>query len=303
MKAAIKKALGVAETPANLEAEIRRLNAIGVALADEIAHAEQVAQTAEDEKVLLSAMAKAQAARNRQQRLDREIAELRRRLLIARNDARTRQVEQLRGAYRQAATAFLADARRALGSSAKVIEVRETMMAAGFTAECQTLPPMPMIGPAPLLGADLLDIFAAELTRTFEPQTVAPQRSRSVPPALASVPRAVPQRAEAPAQTARAAEPLEAAPLRPLHAEEQRPGERLVYFIRQGVPLPRELGLSRPMDVVSVDLETASQLLHNGAADFYTPPTENEVALETESAQPQPKETETALEPSTAGAA
>ncbi|MCW1984986.1 UNVERIFIED_ORG: hypothetical protein M2348_000697 [Sphingomonas sp. R1F5B] len=294
MKATLKKMIGVSETVEDLEARISQLNSEGVSLADTIADAEQVSATAEDEKQLLSAMAKAQAARNRQRRIDQELNELRRRLLIARNDARTKELARLRSAYQQAATAFLADARRTMAVAKKAIEAREAIMLAGFRAECAALPVMPMVGPAPLLADDLLDLFAFNLTRAFEapmpPKVtqIAPPRSRAE--TEAELKQRELNRRYFDAARDRAALSVTNAPktVRPLYNEPAAPGQHLVQFIRSDVPLPRDLGFSLPGDRVNVDEFTAQALLRNAAVDLPRKPSGNRPAGHVPNATSEP---------------
>lgn len=274
MKATLKKMIGVPETVGELEARIVHLNQEGLALADAVADAEQVSSTAEEEKTLLSAMAKGQAARNRQRRIDQELNELRRRLIIARSDERAKELKRLRGAYQQASTAFLAEARRAQGAAKKATEAREALISAGFRSECDALPAMPMVGPAPLLADDLLDLFAFNLTRAFEvpaaPKVaqIAPERPRFE--IDAELKQREMERLFMRAARDRGAQSVKDAPktLRPLYDEPPVDGQRLVCFIRSDVPLPRDLGFSMPGDRINVDEFTAQALLRNGAVDL-----------------------------------
>lgn len=256
--------VGRSETVDALQGGLEALNAEGAALTAEIEERESIIETAEAEAEILTAMGKVKAARNRLAKLDKKIAETRERLAVAQDAERARELAVLRAAFFRAGQDFLSAATACREAADRATAARVALGDAGFHIQQTHLPPIPSVGPAPLLAIDLIDMFREGLDLAQNgPQAPA----KPAAPRLAPIERA-PVRHPAPARAAPPAKKLVAT--RAPHREEPRDGERLMVMMRAGIEYGRTgLGQSMPGDIVSADAATAKGWLLSGAADFH----------------------------------
>lgn len=268
--------VGRSETVASLQGDLETLNAEGAGLIADVETHERVIETAEAEGEILTAMGKVKAARNRLAKLDKKIAETRERLAVAQDAERARELAMLRADFFRAGQDFLTAATACREAADRATAARVALGDAGFHVQQTHLPPIPSVGPAPLLAIDLLDMFRENMDLAQNgPQAPAkPAAPRLAPVESAPVQHPTPARAAPPAKKRVAT--------RAPHREEPRDGECLMVMMRAGIEYGRsDLGQSMPGDIVSADATTAKGWLLSGAADFHkaddlfpTPPEE-----------------------------
>ncbi|KUR73863.1 hypothetical protein [Novosphingobium sp. FSW06-99] len=265
----------LASTIAVLEDQLRILNGEGSKLYSRIEDltAQQDELTETDD--LLTSMAGIKAAQNRIRKIDAEIIEVKQRLDIARDAARAARLDSVRAEFFEAADEFLAKAHDARLAAEKMIAGREAIRSEGFGHEYSLTPIPPMIGAMPVLAADLLETFAANLQRSRS-SSQRKSAQRQTPATTGLPPKEVGRSAAAGPSEAKAKtapQPNNSSmfarhrdPLR----EVAREGQRLVVMLRSGVD-GQHRGNLQSGDVIAVDHDHAVILMRNGAAELAAP--------------------------------
>ena len=274
----VRKAGGptTAELIAGLEGKLDTLSLEGSNLVAKIDDFAAANDQHDDPDKILAGIAGIKAAENRLRKIDFEIADIRDQLDLARSTARAEQLAALRAELATAAEDFHTKSTILIDAVQRLQAARQAIFDAGFKSEYNSFPPPPMIGRGVILDPDLVDLFAANYARVFNPTLQVNRQQPLHRPSIAAAP--VPARAAPPSPTRLTA------PKRPPLRETAGEGQSLIVILRSGVESATH-GQLQNGDVIAVDRLTAIEMLHNGAADWADPVQVDATALASEAGQ------------------